>query len=282
MTALVIGASGLVGGALQRVLGPLAVGTYLRRRAPGLRHLDASDPRAVAALMDAERPDVVYLPAGEPNVDWCEQHPCEARALNVYPARATLEAARTRRATVVFFSSDYVFDGSHGPYGETDAPRPLSVYGRIKREIEQEVLDAGGTVVRTTTVFGRELPPGKNFAIRVVARLRAGDRVQAPGDQISTPTWSDDLARAAVTLPAAGIWHVAGPDLVARDEFARRIARAFDLDAGLVDAVSTSSLGQVAARPALGGLRTDKLAAMLGIRLTPLDRALELFREQMS
>lgn len=282
MSALVIGASGLIGGAILRGLGQAAVGTYRRRAAPGLRPLDASDRHAVAALLEGERPDVVYFPAAEPNVDWCEQHPEEARAMNVAPALATLEAARSVGACLVFFSSDYVFDGADGPYDEGAEPRPMSVYGRIKREIEQHVLEAGGTVIRTTTVFGPEPPPGKNFALRTVARLRARERVVVPSDQVSTPTWADDLARATLEVARdGGIWNVAGPDLLARDEFARRIARAFGLDPSLIDPVETPALGQKAPRPLRGGLRIDKLARRLGRGLTPTDEALRRFRAQV-
>lgn len=280
--ALVIGGSGLIGSAILRALGPVAVGTYRRRPRPGLRRLDASDARAVAGLLEATRADVVFLPAAESNVDWCELHPQEARAMNVDPALVTLEAARSYGARLVFFSSDYVFDGASGPYDEAAATRPLCVYGRLKAEIEGLVLAAGGTVIRTTTVFGAEIPPGKNFALRLVARLRAHERVAVPFDQVSTPTWADELARATLSVwRAGGLWNVAGPDLLARDELARAVAGAFGLDAALIDPVATSALRQAARRPLRGGLRTDKLARCVGSRLGPVPDALRGFRDQV-
>lgn len=262
--ALVVGASGLVGGALLRALGHDGVGTYLSRPRPGLVRLDGADRAGVRRLLDEVRPGSVLFPAAEPSVDWCEDHPEEARERNVSPALVTLAAAAEAGAHFVFFSSDYVFDGARGPYSESDVPAPIQVYGRIKLEIEEAVLARGGTVLRTTTVFGDEPPPGKNFVVRLVARLRASERVVVPHDQISTPTWADDLARAALAVAReGGVWHAAGPDLLARDAFARLIAAAFDLDPGLIDAIPTTALGQHARRPLRGGLRTERISRLL-------------------
>jgi dTDP-4-dehydrorhamnose reductase len=258
--SLVIGASGMVGSALIRALQPDTVGTYRTRAVDGLRQLDARDLASVERLVEEVRPRVVYFPAADPNVDWCEQHPDDARQANVAPALVALLCARAADAQFVFFSSDYVFDGRDGPYDEEAEVAPLSVYGRQKREVEERVLAAGGTVVRTTTVFGEELPPGKNFVVRLVARLRAGEIATIPGDQFATPTWSDELARGVVAIGIApGIWHVAGPDFMVRTEFARLIAEVFGCDESLIRPVSTETLHQVALRPMRAGLKTDKL-----------------------
>lgn len=232
MTALVIGASGLVGAALLRRLGADAVGTYRTRPRPGLRALDASDRQGLEALVTEVRPEIVYFPAAEPNVELCEEHPERSYQGNVIPALGALEATVRGGARFVFFSTDYVFDGRAGPYAEDDAVAPLQVYGRHKREIEERVLEAGQMVVRTTTVFGQEPPPAKNFVLRLVARLGAGERVTVPQDQVATPTWADDLAECVAALGAErGVWHVAGPDVLARDAFARVVAEVFGLDA---------------------------------------------------
>ena len=281
--ALVIGASGLVGGALLRALGADAVGTFRRREVAGLRALDARDPVALDRLVEETRPEVVYFPAAEPDVDWCETHPADAREANVAPALLSLATTRRRGARFVFFSSDYVFDGAAGPYGEDDAPRPLSVYGTQKREVEERVLEAGETVVRTTTVFGRETPPGKNFVLRLVRALRAGERVRVPLDQSSTPTWSDELARGAVAVAReGGVWHVAGPDVLTRVEFARLVAQVFALSDATIVPVPTSALAQPAARPLRGGLRTAKLARRVGRAPLPTRQALARLRQELA
>lgn len=225
---------------------------------------------------------MVFFPAADPNVDWCETHPQEAREANVVPALATLAASRETGARFVFFSSDYVFDGRDGPYAEEARPAPLSVYGRQKLEVEQQVLEGEGTVVRTTTVYGMEPPPGKNFVLRLVGRLERGERVTVPSDQVSTPTWADELARGAVVAAGfGGVWHVAGPDLLTRDAFAVLVADVFELDRTLVDPVSTSELGQPARRPMHGGLRTDRIRREADVSFVSTRVALERLRHQL-
>jgi len=260
---LIIGASGLVGSAMMRVIpavdpGAVVIGTYRSRAWPGLLQLDAANARAVRDILTDTRPDVILFPAAMPDVEWCETHEAEARAANLAPLRAVLVASRQ---PVIAFSSDYVFDGRQGPYGEEAKRNPLSVYGRIKADVEDETLAAGGAVVRTTGVFGTELPPGKNFVVRLVAQLREHKTVTVPTDQVATPTYSDDLAAATYRIALSrgtGVWHVGGPEMLSRLDLARAVADEFGLDASTVRGVRTAELGQRAARPLTGGLRNER------------------------
>ena len=261
-----------------------SVGTYRSRPRVGLRPLDAADPAAVELLLNEVAPDVIFFPAANPDVDWCEREPAQAERQNLDPLRTLL--AMAPGPSVVAYSSDYVFDGTAGPYAEDDRVSPISVYGRIKVELERLVLAAGGTVVRTTGVFGQEEPPPRNFALRLAATLRRRERVRIPTDQIANPTYADDLAAASVKIARSGergLWHVAGPDLLARVEFARLVAETFAMDPELIDGVSTSALGQAAKRPLRGGLRyvryTDRFGTPPGRSLRD---ALEDLRERTS
>ena len=283
MRLLVIGASGQVGQALMRVIPRLApdaavTGTYRTRPVPGLVPLDAADPAAVARTIAAARPDVILLSAAQADVEWCETHEPEAREANLVPLKAVLAS----HVPVIGFSSDYVFDGRAGPYAEDAARAPLSAYGRIKCAVEDETLAAGGAIVRTTGVFGIELAPGKNFVLRLIASLRERRAVRVPSDQISTPTFADDLAAAAYRIAAPfgpGVWHAGGPEMCSRVELARAVADAFDLDASLVQPVTTRDLGQKAARPLVGGLRNLRYRATFGEGpVRPVREALEDMR----
>lgn len=263
--AVVIGASGLVGGALLRCLGASGVGTYRTRAQPGLQLLDALDEYAVARLLDAVAPEAIFFPAANPDVDWCEREPEAAERENLGPLRATLAAARG--VPVIVYSSDYVFDGSAGPYAESDLVAPLSVYGRLKVELERLVLAAGGTVIRTTGVFGWEPAPARNFVLRLAASLARGERARVPSDQIANPTYAEDLAAASLEIAqdaGGGVWHVAGADLLARDAFARLVALEFGADPGLIDGVPTNALGQAALRPLRGGLLCGRYRERFG------------------
>lgn len=283
LRALVIGASGLVGGALLRNLGSGSIGTYRSRPRPNLRQLDATNRSAVAELIQEANPNVIFFPAANPNVDWCERDPAAAEIENLEPLRATLDAART--VPLVAYSTDYVFDGAAGPYAESDATNPLSVYGRIKLELEDLVLAAAGTVIRTVSVFGWEPPPARNFVLRLAASLSRGERARIPDDQIATPTYVEDLAAASIRIARAregGIWHVAGEELMARDEFARMIAEVFEVDQSLIDGVPTAILGQPAARPLRSGLRTVRYHERFGTApVRPVRTALQELRERI-
>lgn len=259
-----IGASGVVGSAVLRALGSDGVGTYRTRAREDLVHLDARNAPELARMLDVTRPDIVFVPAAEPNVEWCEAHPVEARERNLEPLRAVLDAAAGRR--VIGFSSDYVFDGRRGPYAEDSTPTPISAYGRIKVELEELLLTAGQCVIRTTTVFGIEAEPAKNFVARLVTSLRRHERVLVPFDQISTPTYAGDLGAAALALAREeGIWHVAGPDLMPRTDLAMLAAEAFGEDATSIVPVSTEELGQLAPRPLHGGLTSGRFRTHLGV-----------------
>jgi dTDP-4-dehydrorhamnose reductase len=288
MRVLVVGASGQVGNALCEVLmsgGHVVVGTYARtapdmpavggppnlRRPSGLRHLDITDDTAVNRLVAEVEPQWVFCPAGQTHVDYCEDHPEEARRINRDAPAALARVAAGSGSGVVFYSSDYVFDGRAGPYGEDDRPNPLSVYGRSKWEGERAVLDASprALVIRTTGVYGPE-PQQKNFVYQLLRRLGALQSMPVPADQISTPTYNRDLAAASVALAergVSGVYHVAGPLLLDRHAFAVLAAGLFGLDAALLVATSTASLGQRAVRPLRGGLRVDRVMAALEPRL---------------
>jgi dTDP-4-dehydrorhamnose reductase len=254
-----------VGAALLRKLGETAVGTYHERHRPGLVQLDVRDSPKVAAFLSRTQPDVIFLPAANANVDWCERNPTAAEETNLRPFQTIARMAPG--ASIVAYSSDYVFDGRDGPYIESHPVSPLSVYGKLKERLEQVVLDAGGTVLRSTGIFGWESSPGKNFVLRLIDAMRSGKRSRLPSDQVATPTYVEDLATASIALAMAqsrGLWHVAGPDLVSRASFGHMVADTFALDAGLIDEVTTDSLAQTAPRPLKGGLLCERYRREFG------------------
>jgi dTDP-4-dehydrorhamnose reductase len=285
MRAVVIGGSGQIGGWLLRWLaerGHRAVGTYATVAFPGLVPLDATDLSGAAAWLREQQADVVFYPAGFTWVDGCERDPGRARSANLEQPLNLARTAAEQGARFVYFSTDYVFDGRGGPYAEDDPPNPLSVYGRSKYEAELALAEALGEAqltVRTTWVFGPERQ-GKNFAYQLVKTLSDGRCLVCPSDQVSNPSYGPDVAAAVVALAEAGrsgLVHVAGPDWIDRIQFARAVAVSFGLDPALIVAKTTAELGQPAARPLDGGLRTPRLDAWLPNALRPLDRSLADF-----
>ena len=163
-------------------------------------------------------------------------------------------------APVVYFSTDYVFDGAkRRPYVESDHPNPLSVYGRTKLAGEQEI--RAGWVVRTSWLFGWA---GHNF-VRTMLRLGSErDEVAVVDDQRGCPTYVGHLARAVrsvVELPF-GTYHVAADGDVTWAGFAASIFEETGLDCR-VRRITTAELGAAAPRPAYSVLRSERGAPTL-------------------
>jgi len=286
MRSLVIGASGQVGAALLTTLrarGHEARGTYGHNATPGLDPLDLTDHAAVARAVAAARPDWVFCPAGLSFVDYCEDHVDEAIAANRDGPAAAARAAEAAGAGFVFYSSDYVFDGVAGPFGEDDTPRPRNVYGRSKHEGERAVQEAcrRAVVIRTSVVYGPERQE-KNSVYQLIRACREGKGFRLAADQRVSPSYNPDVAAASVELcerGLAGLWHIAGPEVLDRYAFALLICKEFGLDASRLTAVTTAALGQKAPRPLDGGLKVAKAQAELGTILRSPAEGLRAMRE---
>ena len=272
MKALVVGASGQVGFALSarlRERGWDVMGTHGRVVLAGLQPLDIADLGAVERRIGAAPVDCVFFAAALTAVDACEEDPAAAMRLNRDAPAAAARAAAKQGARFVYYSTEYVFDGSRGPYAEDDPPCPVSVYGRSKREGELAALDenALAVVLRSSVVYGPE-PQGKNFVYQLRRRLGPASRetMKVAVDQVSCPTYNADLAAASVELVErglAGVFHVAGGDALDRYAFARLACEVFGLDAGRLEPMTTAALGQRARRPLSGALRTDRARGVL-------------------
>ncbi len=286
MRAVVIGGSGQIGNWLLRVLkdrGHSAVGTFATVPFPGLEPLDAANRDASAAWLRAQRPDVVFYPAGFTWVDGCERDPARAYASNLEEPLHLATAAADSHARFVYYSTDYVFNGQSGPYAEDAPVSPLSVYGRAKADAESAIRAALGDhalIARTSWVFGPERQ-GKNFAYQLIRSLSAGKSLTCPSDQRSNPSYGPDVALASVLLAEqerSGLVHVVGPDLCDRVQFAHALARGFKLDPDLIVSQTTAEIGQTTARPLDGGLKTLTLNEWLPDAIRPLDEAIKDFR----
>jgi dTDP-4-dehydrorhamnose reductase len=268
---LLIGADGLVGRHLSVAL-PVedTVRTYRRDPPENGVVLDITEADAVRATIARVQPRVVFLAAADAFVERCEREPEATRQVNVEAPRRISELIAHTGALLVVFSSEYVFDGTAGAYGENDAPRPLNEYGRQKAALEEIALAGQGLVCRTSGVFGND-PKRKNFVYQLLDRLRAGKTFDVPSDQLVTPTYAPSLARAVVKLAEqgrTGVYHVAGPEVMGRVEFAQLVANAFRLDPSLLRPRTSAEMKLSAARPERAGLRTEKLRQELGESLT--------------
>lgn len=203
-----------------------------------------------------QRPALVLHAAAWTKVDDAEANPEGAERVNVVGTRNVVGLG----APVVYYSTDYVFDGrKRGPYVESDPPIPLGVYGRTKLAGEREVRD--GWIVRSSWLFGWT---GHNF-VRTMLRLGAErDEVAVVDDQRGSPTYVGHLAEATrdvIKLPY-GLYHVAADGDCTWADFADAIFTEARLQCR-VRRITTEEFGARAPRPAYSVLRSEKGAPQL-------------------
>src|SRR5579862_1396304 len=262
---MVVGASGLLGNALLSEFRTNfnTSGTYCNNPIPGLLHLDLRNEREVRSLILKERPDFILCSAAEPSVELCEIDRESTRQVNVQGLQNLIRVMAEIGAALVYFSSEYVFDGENGPYSENDACNPLNEYGRQKVECEQMIAAQLNRYIigRVSGLYDWETRR-KNFVVRLIDSLLAGRPIKVPHDQIITPTYTPSLAevvRLLVGTGQQGLFHLCGPVAMPRTEFAFLIANVFELDESLIIPVRTSELNLHAARPGSAGLKFDKV-----------------------
>ena len=232
------------------------LGVALREVFPESLALERAEWDVAERYPLGERPQLVLHAAAWTKVDDAEADAAGARRANVRGTKNVVALG----APVVYFSSDYVFDGRKGaPYVESDETGPLGVYGATKLEGEREVRD--GWIVRSSWLFG---PTGHNF-VRTMLRLGAErDEVAVVDDQRGSPTYVGHLAEATRELldRPQGVWHVAAAGECTWAELAEAIFE----DAGLdcrVRRITTAEFGAAAPRPAYSVLRSERGAPTL-------------------
>lgn len=201
---LLIGKNGQVGGDLQSYLPPLG-----KVIAPGREELDLADPEAIRRTLRGLRPQLIVNAAGYTAVDEAETEPEKAQAVNATAPAVMAEEAKKIGATLVHYSTDYVFDGRKTtPYEESDEPNPINLYGKTKLAGERAIHDAGVPylILRTSWIYATR---GKNFLLTVLRLASQKEELRVVDDQIGSPTWSRMVAVATAQILA----RVCSPEL---------------------------------------------------------------------
>jgi dTDP-4-dehydrorhamnose reductase len=261
---LILGAKGTLGGQLMRLY-PEAAGW-------DREEVDVLDAESLTAKMDdlEDPPDAIINCVAFNDVDGAEERPAQAMALNAeFPGRLA-GLARERGIPLVHYSTNYVFDGTRGEYRESDAPAPLSVYGRSKRRGEELALEIGGEayIVRTAVIFG---PKGeselskKSFVDLMLDLSAKRDIIQAVADEVNSITYAPDLAAGTRELlerrPGAGIYHLTNSGGASWFDLAREIFRIAGRSVNVVP-VGSSHFPRKATRPGKAILLNTKLPAV--------------------
>lgn len=163
-------------------------------------YLDVTNPAAVEIVCDSEKVDVIINCASYTDVEGAEGDPGSAALLNTEVPRTLASVCRSRRATLIHISTDYVFSGQASePIKEDAAPAPANVYGASKLAGEKAILDSAcsAIIIRTAWMYSRY---GRNFLKTMLGLTRDREQIRVVSDQVGTPTLADDLAAFIVDI----------------------------------------------------------------------------------
>ncbi len=252
--------------------------TDLEPGGSGVTPCDITSWEQVKETVRSFQPRFIVNAAAFTDVDGNEREPEKARLVNTTGVEHLLAAGVEVEARLVQVSTDYVFDGTAGPYLEGDKPAPLSVYGRTKLEAERLVLERDGhLVIRANVLFGPDIESQASFVRWVVNLLKEGKPIRVVNDQINNPTLTTHLAGAigkALEQGAAGLYHYGGLEFASRYDFALKIARHFNLPVEGIATITTKELDQLAPRPLRGGLICSKVKMELNVTNANISEAL--------
>jgi dTDP-4-dehydrorhamnose reductase len=241
--------------------------------------IDLRDTVEPGRIMERYNPDAIVHLAAITDPDRCEQYPELADRVNLEATSELAGAAAGRGCSVLFASTDLVFDGSRGGYTEDDTAHPLSTYGVTKIGAEQAVLEAccDNFVFRSSLIYGDGSPSSQTFLSKVLDRLDRGEPMKLFTDQKRNPILADDVARAVIAAiegDICGLYHVGGRDVVTRYEFGQLVCRSFGYAEDLLVPVRMQDFAYTARRPLDSTLDTTRFIRATGFAPLPLTEAL--------
>lgn len=270
MRIYVTGAKGQLGRALMR---RLARHTLLGTDLP---EVDLTDLPAIRSSLAAFAPDVIIHAAAYTDVDGAARQPDLAYRVNALGTRNVVVAGEAIGASVLAISTNEVFDGVHTqPYLEFDAPRPINPYAKSKLAAEQFIRDLTTRfyIVRTAWLYGLG---GNNFVKKILARADSDGQLRVVTDEVSSPTYTEDLVTAIEQLMltgAYGIYHFTNDGACSRFEFAQEILALSGRGHIPIEPIVLADYPRPSTPPPYAPLR-NFCGAQIGITLRPWQAAL--------
>jgi len=243
--------------------------------------LDVTNGIAVNNFILLHKPNVIIHAAAMTQPDPCEENPVECWNINVTATRFLVDAAKAIDARFIYISTDFVFDGLHGPYKETDEPGPVNYYGSSKLAAEKSVTTSGlqWAIIRTVLVYGNILVGNRSNIISWVKENLENNRpIKVVSDQWRTPTYVEDLAKGILLVlvkNVTGIYHVSGEQGMSPYDMAVATADYLHLDKSLMTKVNADTFTQPARRPLHTGFVIDKAKKELGYQPISFKEALK-------
>ena len=275
MNILITGCNGQLGSELRAIEKEYAQYRFFNT---SHQELDVKDHVAVAAYVEEHEIDGIINCSAYTAVDKAESDIDNCKAINTEAPANLAMAIEKRGGWLIHVSTDYVFDGTkHTPYNETDATCPNSVYGSTKLAGEESAMKLcqHTMVVRTSWLYSAF---GNNFVKTMIRLGHTKDELGVIFDQIGTPTYASDLARAIMAAVehgvVAGIYHYSGEGVASWFDFTKAIHRLAGITDCQVNPIHTSEYPTPAKRPAYSVLDKTKIKQTYGIRIPHWEESL--------
>jgi len=246
--------------------------------------LDITDSEQIKNVISQFTPEVIINLAAYTDVDGCELNPENAYLLNT---KSVEMLSANFNGQFIQISTDYVFDGHNGPYGENDQINPINEYGKTKLEAENILQNSSNNwcILRTNVLFDYFRDTEASFIKWVIDSLGSNQSINVVDDQWNNPTWTQNLAEIielVINKNVEGIYNYGGSEYLNRYEFAQVITNIFNLDKTLISPISTKSLDQAAQRPLKGGLETEKIEKDFDIQCVDLKTSLSMIKSRLT
>ncbi len=297
MKILVTGSNGLLGHKLtdlyktksniELIATAKGVDRYPAKNGYTYKSLDICNWEEVKNVMQYYKPDVVINTAAMTNVDACETEQEACDKLNVDAVKYLVNECNNINAHFVHLSTDFIFDGTHGPLTENEKPNPLSYYGRSKHLAEILIMEnsTSWAIVRTVLVYGIVQDMSRsNIVLWAKNNLEQGKSLNVVGDQFRTPTLAEDLAQGCALIAekkAKGIYNISGKDYMSVFDLVYRVADYWKLDKSLLNISSSEGIKQPAKRPPITGFILGKAINDLDYHPHSFEEGLKLMNEQL-
>lgn len=296
MRILVTGCNGLLGQKLVELIllqrDSYLIATAKSKLIPDLHrgefHLvDVTKVNEIAEVFSKTKPDVVINTAAMTQVDQCETEKEKCWLTNVTAVEFMVEACKKNKVHLVHVSTDFIFDGTHGPLDENEKPNPISYYGESKLagELAIQKSSIDWAILRTVLVYGVTKDMSRsNIVLWVKKNLEDGKTINVVNDQWRTPTLAEDLAMGcylAAKKKVKGIFNVSGDEMMTPYDIAIATADFFKLNKSLIQQTDSTKFTQPAKRPPKTGFIIEKAKRELGYRPHTFKEGLSILAKQI-
>jgi dTDP-4-dehydrorhamnose reductase len=221
------------------------------------------------------------------NVDKCEKYQKECWEINVNAVENIANSCELVKAHLLHLSTDFVFDGTAGPYNETDQPNPLHFYAESKlksEEIVQKTL-TNWSIARTIIIYGiTDNMSRSNIVLWAKSEIDKGNTINVVKDQYRSPTLAEDLAKGCISIidkSAYGLYHLSGPKTYSILDLVYQVADFYNLDKSFINPVTSASLKQPAKRPLVTGFDIGKAKRDLGYNPVDFEEGIKIMHQQI-